>query len=245
MSSGDSDLVKGMIEAEKLRREQIERDAVDFSLDDFLQADRATYESFITPRQALARFSFGDELAVQQLQRELRFGRVNAICDEGAIFYNNQSYSVELAILHRWHWWQQMPRVTDDFWDTGYLEIMIPEKIGGLSFKSCGSVRYFDVRFDPSKLPQEKGADFAQAKQSASATPGKNKGGRPPKPWWDELWAFIGAELYNGGLKPSKLADIESAMHKWVIERGDTVGETPIRKCAKLVWDAIQEEDQN
>jgi hypothetical protein len=99
------------------------------------------------------------------------------------------------------------------------------------------TLREIEARVVPMKLVTAPPAQAAQRQPSAS------KGGRPAKPWWDELWAEMGAQLYNGGLKPSRLADIEKAMHDWVAARGDTVGETPIRKAAKLLWDAINRED--
>lgn len=236
MAADDSSLTNALIDAEKRRQERIERDAVAFSLDDFLASDVRTYNSFISPKDALARFPYAPELAVQQLCRELRFDRVQAVCDEGAIFYNNKSYRVKLAVLHSWHWWQQMPQLTDDFWETGYLEIMIPEKVGGLSFKTCGSIRYFGVRFDPARLP-----NATTVTEQGTAATIKPAGGRPRKDWWDDLWIEMFRRIEAGQLSPQSAADLQRQMEDWLGEKQEYPGDSTLKPMSLKLFKYLRE----
>jgi hypothetical protein len=47
-----------------------------------------------------------------------------------------------------------------------------------------------------------------------------NKGGAPPKPWWDDLWSEMFRQIYTGDLVPKRQADIERAMLDWAASRG-------------------------
>ena len=70
-------------------------------------------------------------------------------------------------------------------------------------------------------------------------------GGRPPKLFWDSLWASVAAQLYNGDLKPKRQSDIERAMHDWLVTNGHDAGETAVRAKAKQLWYAINSEVEN
>lgn len=150
---GDSDLSKIFLDAEKRRQEELERHAIVFEFPDWTHTDQEAYDRSLLPKEALSRFPFDTDLAITQLQRELQYDRVQAVCHEAIIFDKEGSYRLPLPIMHSWHWWQQMPRADDDFWQTGYLEIVVPEKFGGLRFESRGRIRYFGVRFWPDGLP--------------------------------------------------------------------------------------------
>jgi hypothetical protein len=73
----------------------------------------------------------------------------------------------------------------------------------------------------------------------------KHAGGRPPKPFWEQLWAAIAAQIYNGDWKPDKQSDIEKAMHNWLALNEESAGETVVRAKAKLLWDALNGEVGN
>jgi len=168
--AGESDISKILLEAEKARIARIEAEAIDFEFPDWTQCDQDTYDRSVLPKEALKRFPFETELAITQLQRELQYDRVQAVCHEAIVFDEDKGFRYPLAVLHNWHWWRQMPPADDDFWQTGYLEIVVPKKIGGMRFEARGRVRYFGVRFWPDGLPG--GADNPlPAQSSADAQP--------------------------------------------------------------------------
>jgi hypothetical protein len=152
--TGESDLSKLFIEAEKRRREQIEAAAIEFEFPDWTSAEEEAYAKSLSPSDALARYPFEAGLAIKQMQRELQYDRVQAIAHEAMVFDDKVgSFRHPLPLLHNWLWWQQMPYPDSDFWQTGYLEIAVPEKVGSLTFKARGRIRYFGVRFWPDGLP--------------------------------------------------------------------------------------------
>jgi hypothetical protein len=64
----------------------------------------------------------------------------------------------------------------------------------------------------------------------------RRAGGRPAKAWWDDLWAEIAKQLYDGDLKPDRQVDIESAMHDWIAKTGHSAGETQVRERARKLF---------
>jgi hypothetical protein len=63
-----------------------------------------------------------------------------------------------------------------------------------------------------------------------------NKGGRPRKEWWDDLWCAVWGNIVHGELTPTNQADIEKAMLDWVERRGETVAESTVKPMARKVW---------
>lgn len=151
----------------------------------------------------------------------------------------------------------------DDFWISGDFEAQpwndgfdlhsIEAEEAGLEFErrvARGEVFGFDlqgVRFAPWTIQ-----DFCN--RSASALAGQKvapskadsaKGGRPPKAYWERLWAAMLAQIHNGVLEPSRQADIERAMHDWLSINGEDGGITAVRARAKLLWEAMQREVEN
>ncbi len=152
--TSESDFSKMFIEAEKRRREEIEAAAIDFEFPDWTCTDEDTYAKSVEPSDALARYPYESELAIKQLQRELQYDRVQAVAHEAFVFDDKDgSFRHRLPLLHSWLWWQQMPYADNEFWQTGYLEIAVPEKLGSLKFSARGRIRYFGVRFWPDGLP--------------------------------------------------------------------------------------------
>lgn len=66
-----------------------------------------------------------------------------------------------------------------------------------------------------------------------------SSGGRPPKAFWEDLWAEIARQLYEGDLKPDKQVDIENAMNIWLDENGHLAGETQVRERARKLFKTI------
>jgi hypothetical protein len=206
----------------------------------FELSDQAHYDGALSPSEALERLGLSTNTAIVQLNRELEHGRIEAIANE-AIWGGANQKRARFPLVPTWAWGLRDMTPQDDFWETGYLYAFFPTR--RYSIDTSRNISFFGIKFWPNNFPPPKVTATEQSTTPATAERVISRGGRPAKPWWDDLWADIGAQLYNGGLKPSRLADIEKAMHEWVARRGDTVGETPIRKAAKLLWDAIQRED--
>jgi hypothetical protein len=103
------------------------------------------------------------------------------------------------------------------------------------------------VRFEPDLIRSfcdlvTKPASTPSARNDLSA---KSSGGRPPKSFWDRLWASIAVQMFNGDFKPDKQADIEKAMHDWLARNSEDAGETAVRARAKLLWTELKKEDEN
>lgn len=83
----------------------------------------------------------------------------------------------------------------------------------------------------PSKLSPLKAVEVATPSMTT-----RNKGGKPLAAHWDEMWADIAIQLWEGDLKPETQADIQRAMFDWFNSREIDVGETAIRTRARQLW---------
>ena len=68
----------------------------------------------------------------------------------------------------------------------------------------------------------------------------QNKGGRPRKEWWDDLWCAIWGDVYRGDLNPKSQADIERAMMDWAIARNETVSESTLKPLARKMFAELE-----
>jgi hypothetical protein len=68
----------------------------------------------------------------------------------------------------------------------------------------------------------------------------KNSGGKPLAPHWDAMWAEIAYQLWCGGLKPERQADITKAMNDWLADKGHEAGETAVTKRARALWQRME-----
>lgn len=68
------------------------------------------------------------------------------------------------------------------------------------------------------------------------AQPPKNNGGKPLATHWDQMWASMAVQLWNGELEPKSQADISRAMLNWFAIEGVEVGETVVRARARALW---------
>jgi hypothetical protein len=73
-----------------------------------------------------------------------------------------------------------------------------------------------------------------QSKPAAS-----KKGGRPPAEFWDDMWATIAVQLFEGSLQPKAQADVERAMAIWIEGSGYSAADSTIRARARRLWDRI------
>ena len=66
-----------------------------------------------------------------------------------------------------------------------------------------------------------------------------SKTGRRPAPFWDDMWASIARDLYEGDLKPHTQADVEQAMLRWIEDHGHSAAVSTVRARARRLWDLI------
>lgn len=99
--------------------------------------------------------------------------------------------------------------------------------------------RFSFARPDKEERPALALPTLAQVVADSPPTPPKNKGGRPPAKFWDELWAEIAGQLYKGDFKPESQADITDAMLQWIEDKGYSAGDSTVAERARLLWKSI------
>ena len=136
----------------------------------------------------------------------------------------------------------------DDFWVSGDYQPDDPLDAFRRRSERDEFTHYLTkVRFEPTLIEQfcRAAARPVGGDIKPKALRARSVGGRPPKPVWDDLWSHIAAALYTGDLKPARQSDIEKAMHEWLASHAEELGETTIRRAARKLWQAIQQEGQN
>lgn len=68
----------------------------------------------------------------------------------------------------------------------------------------------------------------------------KNKGGAPLAAHWDEMWATIAVQLWEGDLKPKRQKDISDAMFAWLSKKELDAGKTAVTDRARILWQMIE-----
>jgi hypothetical protein len=71
------------------------------------------------------------------------------------------------------------------------------------------------------------------------------QGGRKLAWWREPVLIELAARLYEGGLHPKKLSDLEKAATDWLGEQNEYPGERTIRNVVTPLWDRIQKEGKN
>lgn len=69
----------------------------------------------------------------------------------------------------------------------------------------------------------------------------KNRGGAPLASHWDEMWADIAVQLWEGDLKPTRQKDITDAMFAWLNARELDAGNTAVTDRARALWQKVEE----
>lgn len=122
---------------------------------------------------------------------------------------------------------------------------------------TCYSVRFDPAGFD-AWMPQNRGqvpvseplpVSVSKTESSdvapAAPTAPVNRGGRPKKEWWDDLWVEMCRQIYEGDLQPKKQVDIEKAMADWAIQQGHEASDNLFRPKARLLFAALTKKDNN
>lgn len=95
--------------------------------------------------------------------------------------------------------------------------------------------RFAFTRPAPSSL-----ASRAPTSLSTLANSRQNKGGAPLAAHWDEMWAAIAVQLWEGDLKPTRQKDISDAMFAWLDERELDAGKTAVTDRARTLWQLLE-----
>lgn len=129
----------------------------------------------------------------------------------------------------------------DQFWITGDLTLRVRDDVGYSS-----DLRFYHVRFDPNAvsavipphLNKPGGVEEAPRNNPAIAA---NKGGRPPKSWWQDLWVEMCCQVYEGDIHPTATqADIFARMQQWVSDHDHDAGETVLKEAARKLSVALK-----
>lgn len=91
--------------------------------------------------------------------------------------------------------------------------------------------------------PAETALPVTSAPTDAQAKAGP--GGRPPQPWWDDLWCAVWGLIHQGDLTPKTQADVEKAMLTWATRNGHDVSEATVRPKARKLFQTYKGEATN
>ncbi len=130
-------------------------------------------------------------------------------------------------------WWARGEAALDQNWVTGDFETWLDQKI---------HMRAYGVEFRKDDVLLMLGLNSVPQHADTKA-PGK--GGRPRGDFWEQMLVDVFKTVYDGDFKPKVQADIERAMMDWAIAREHETTITSVRPRARLIWQAIKDEDKN
>lgn len=203
-------------------------------------------EEWITAAEAdklLAAGSKSSLVARMALCKRAYAGMVRARAQR-FIVASRPSDAVEVPAIF---WWAEGNPALEQNWQTGDFDTYVPRHLlTGEWRKFSGELHLqaFGVTFLRSDV--EKIAPPPAASPPAIAAEpevARNKGGRPKHQFWEELLIEMARKLYVESFHPKTQADIEKAMHDWIILNGYEAGETAVRERARMLWRAIEKDD--
>jgi hypothetical protein len=214
-------------------------------VDDAIGVSPDEFAKWLTPQQGLlrARLVLGND-AEKPIWERLHGGIIRTAALKSSIASppNAEPHITEApTVIPARYWGHFSDSTKSDFWQTGVARFFFPAERKRVT--SATVIRCFDVRLHPTDVE----ASFPQSRETQPQEPPNrpaltlqelNKGGRPRKDWWDDFWIDICRQIYEGDLKPAKQADLERAMHEWVINHGREAGETTIKSAARKLFKA-------
>lgn len=69
----------------------------------------------------------------------------------------------------------------------------------------------------------------------------RNKGGKPLAEHWDDMWAEVAVQLFNGDFDPKTQADVERTMKEFFARHDVDIGDTAVRGRARRLWQKLQD----
>jgi hypothetical protein len=204
-----------------------------------------TAEEWVTAAEAVTMlkpvFRGSEYEAKLAICKRAHSGLINAQADT---FIIDNKTRTNATILKEF-WWAEGQQALEQNWPLGDFSTWIPLGVlAGNLHLGGGKIRAraFGVTF--LRADVEKMLPPAPTVATpALIAPNRSKGGRPRADWSEDLWVEIARQLYVGDLKPKTAADIERAMHQWLISQGKSAGESTIRDRARLLWRAIQRDE--
>jgi hypothetical protein len=78
--------------------------------------------------------------------------------------------------------------------------------------------------------------------QTAIVGTTKNKGGRPPKAFWDDFWIEFFGRIHDGDLEPKSQADVKEAMIQILEDHNWQLDDRELDKPSRKAWARIEPE---
>lgn len=189
-------------------------------------------DEWISAAEALRRVAgAGDEhLAILAICKRAHAGLVETVAMRfitgGKVFDN-----VKLPARF---WWAEGHAALEQNWDTGDFETWVDRSL---------HLRAYGVRFSRKGIEEIVGP-APDAPDVVSDRP-VNTGGRPRAEFWDDMLIEIFRQLWEGGLKVTRQAEIEAAMKEWAEANGHSPSDSSIRQRARKLWAALFKEGKN
>jgi hypothetical protein len=202
------------------------------------------FETWLLPSVAIGQLKHLERRsAILTLFERLRYGHIQS----AARRFTLQGASGEYLRIDAITWKNaEHGIVTSRLWSAGDITIDIRGRYRGVTASNLVPLALFGVRFEPGGIreliPQRSPPPALPADPPPATAPQPNKGGRPPKPFWDELWAEICRQLFVGDLKPDTQAKVETAMLDWASAKGHDLSESAAKTRARLLMRALRRE---
>lgn len=116
-------------------------------------------------------------------------------------------------------------------------------KLGGARFVVLSGTYFLTESLQVLMPPAEPAPPVENV--SADAPAKAAAGGRPPQPWWDDLWCALWGLIHQGGFTPKSQADVEKAMLTWAVMNGHEVSEAAVRPKARKLFRTLKGEVTN
>lgn len=213
--------------------------------------DKPKFEDWLRPREALTKLQSAfstEDVAKHLLLQRLGSGGITAVAETATWtgLATGKPYQGITTIPD--DFWRDYYKYQTGFWDSGDLFFYLGHFRGSIN---SVSVTFHGIRFDPGgvdKLAKTSENRFKSPAPEVSLAPiaveppiQKNKGGKPPKPWWQDFWIEMCRLIYEGAIRPEMTqADIGRLMHQWVSDHGHEAGDTVIKDAARKLGAALK-----
>jgi hypothetical protein len=145
-----------------------------------------------------------------------------------------------------WFWASSLQ--ADDVWqkwDLGHFSATVPASAGG-GWMVLSGVHFLTESLQVLRPATEQASAPVEEQAKVEPIPATSKsGGRPPQPWWDDMWCAVSGLIFHGALIPERQADIENAMLTWAAVNGREISPTAVKPKARKLFEAYQNEGTN
>lgn len=218
--------------------------------------------TWLTPREALTVLekAFSAAIATEALLDRARGGIIKAAAQHLALETGGKAAGLVPTVLIAKDFWTYFPDTAAErarFWATGDVRFYlgVQDRLHGYGYGDEKAVNCFGIRFEPTGvrglLPTTPSPGSVLSVPPATPSPpteATNKGGRPPLPFWEDLWIEMCRQIYAGQLWTDvrTQASIQRAMLAWATAQGHEMGDSTARNAARKLYGAlIKEEGKN